>query len=143
MKSTAATAALIVALTACGDREPIGPSVADPAPQLGKASAEYDAAAAVLVVGDLLTRVLPTLTPGPALTTLENELDALATAVLEADVTALRDYVDATKLALKAYGAGAPEEEGPELDAVDFALDHVSEGLPPPSGRGKGRGGNK
>jgi hypothetical protein len=141
MKRTAGMAALMGALMACGEsREPTGPSVADLALQRGEAWAQYDAAGAADVVDDLLTRVLPTLTPEPTLTVLETELYALATALLAPDVTALRDEVDAAKQGLKEYGADAPQEEEQELEGIDFALDYVSEGLPPPSGRGKRRG---
>ena len=132
-------AALALALAACGDGgEPVGPAAlpAGLAPQHAVAldKAKYDAAAAAVVVDDLLGRVLPTLTAGGAHDVLRVDLEALAAALVQPDVAALRQYVDAVKESLRAYGKTAPSAEEPELQSVDHSLDIVSEGLPRPSG---------
>jgi hypothetical protein len=138
------TAALALALLACGDGgEPLGPASEGPAelaPQYAvtKGRAKYDAAAAKVVVDDLLNRVMPTLTPGAPFDALSSDLQALAAALIQPDLTTLRVRVDAVKESLKSYGRTAPEAEEPELGSFDFSLDIVSEGLPKPaSGPGK------
>ena len=137
MNSIKATAALACGLAACGNfSDPSGPSAAESTGAL-TTLAGYDAAAAAVVIDDLLTRVLPTLTSGTGFATLESRLEALATALLREEWAALSDRVDAAKQALKQYGTGAPETEDPELEGMEVALDYVAEGLPAPSGGGK------
>lgn len=133
-------AALAIALAACGDGvEPLGPAAFPGAlaPQhaIAGGHARYDAASAKVVVDDLLGRVLPTLTADAARDELRVDLEALAGALVQPDIAALRDYVDAVKESLRSYGRTAPSAEGPELDGFDFSLDIVSEGLPRPSGQ--------
>lgn len=138
-------AALALVLLACGDGgEPVGPASAapaDPAPQHAATHgrARYDAAAANAVVDDLLNRVLPTLTPGAAHDALAAELQALAAALVQPDLTALRVRVDAAKESLRSYGRTAPTAEEPELESFDHSLDAVSEGLPKTSNRPRRR----
>jgi hypothetical protein len=134
-------ALLALALAACGDAgEPLAPGAALPAglaPQHAVAGghAKYDTAAANVVVDDLLSRVLPTLTAGAARDALRADLEVLAGALVQPDIAALRAYVDAVKASLRSYGKTAPSAEQPELEGFDFSLDKVSEGLPEASGK--------
>jgi hypothetical protein len=141
MKSTKAAAALVWGLAACSNfSEPTGPSTAESSAELTTTLTAYDATAAVVVVADILTRVLPTLTPGAGLASLESRLESLATALLDKQLTALYDRITAVQQALKQYSSGAPEAEEPEIEGIEFALTWVAEGLPAPSG-GKKRPG--
>jgi hypothetical protein len=142
MKSTTAAVMLASALAACGStHEPSGPSAVAFTAELSKAQPEYDAVAAEVVVQDIVTRVLPTLAPGTAFAALEEQLAALAAALLEEeDQAVLSSYVGGARDALRDYGAGAPESQEPELEGVEFALEYVAEGLQLPGSGGKGTG---
>jgi hypothetical protein len=140
MNSTKAAAALVCGLAACGNfNEPSGPSAADNT-ELSTALKGYDAAAAVVVVNDLLTRVVPTLTSGTGLSALKSRLESLATALLREQWTVLYDRVNAAKQTLKQYSSGAPEAEEPEIEGIEVGLNYVGEGLSAPTdGKRPGR----
>ena len=130
MNSSKAAAALVCGLAACGNlNEPSGPSAAESNPALSTALKGYDAAAALVVVNDLLTRVVPTLTSGTGLSALKSRLESLATALLREQWTALYDRVNAATQTLGQYSSGAPETEEPEIEGIEVALNYVGEGL--------------